>query len=265
MLSDTFIVFSNTIAFYAISIPLTYMLTLHPVLSWILMPVVLLRIVTLYAPRFPLLFRTASALHIFKCFKICSSVAALFVVNLAQFGQESSIHAIALILGLNMLEACVTDLVIATRFGWPNALGGVVLVIALFVDAWKHPSGEVFSSPDGIFLFPLKLGWVVCYSIWNANFAFGVGFAWSFSLSLISPLAVSYLLGLSSWLGARTYSLVLNQALRGSNACWLFCPGKSFVTKKDGDPPGDEIVRWCMGIINIIIILVVYIEGGLMV
>ena len=81
----------------------------------------------------------------------------------------------------------------------------------------------------------------------------GVGFAWSFVLILITPLLVSAG-NPTIWLGARTYSLVLNQALRGMRALWIYEPGMSFVTKKENAPSTDQRIRVVWGVVNVAVV-----------
>jgi hypothetical protein len=108
------------------------------------------------------------------------------------------------------------------------------------------------SGQDGVFIAPLSKQWVFVYTTWNAAFCYGVGFAWSFCLILVTPLAVSATLGLpNAWLGARTYSLVLNQVLRGSRALWIFVPGASYITKAENTPSTNQHVRMAAGVTNL--------------
>ena len=48
-------------------------------------------------------------------------------------------------------------------------------------------------------------------------------------------------------LGARTYSLVLLQVLRGSQFMWLFTPGQSTITKPEGAPSTHQAWRAAWG------------------
>jgi hypothetical protein len=255
-------IFTDFAAFLLISIPVTLLLTIEARGLFIILPIIIFKM-WLAAEKAGTTAVKASALDVFKVLKIFSSLCALVIVNASQNGYQTSIHVVAAILGINMLEACVTDVMISRTYGWPNALCGLVLVITLFIEAARFPIGEAYPNPDGVFLYPLKLGWVLGYTSWNANFVYGVGFAWSFWLILITPLVVASLVNPYSWLGARTYSLVLNQVLRGANACWLFNPGKSFVTKEEGAPSGNNYVRFCVSVLNLLFVTVCFLEGYL--
>lgn len=249
----------DTLCFYTVSTSLTWLLTVDSKWLWACFPVAVFGVYQVSQTQK----RTESSLDTFKALKIVSSVGALFVVNLAQMNWTFGAWTIAVILGVNMLEAAGTELYLSRWHGIPNALCGFLLVLMLFSEASRM--APMAPNPQGRFAFPLSTHFVLGYTLWNLNFCYGVGFAWSFRLILLSPLLVSYVvLGQPyTWLGARTYSLVLNQALRGSSAGWMFVPGKSYVTKLENTQPPDPEIQWCWGVLNLIFLLWCYAEGAL--
>jgi len=69
---------------------------------------------------------------------------------------------------------------------------------------------------------------------------------------LVTPLLVTMMLDEPhAWLGARTYSLVIVQVLRGARFTWIFTPGQSYVTKPEGAPSVDEGCRAAWGVANL--------------
>jgi hypothetical protein len=230
----------DTLAFFAVTISLTLAMTSSGWVVWGLAPVFLLAVARGYQkPTKP------SAVDTFKTVKIASAIGAVFVVNASQLGLSVAKETVAAMLAVNMLQAVITDLAQGAA-GWPNAVAGLVLVLLLPGELHK------VSGQGGVFIAPLSMPWVFVYTTWNATFCYGVGFAWSFCLILATPLAVSATLGLpNAWLGARTYSLVLNQVLRGSRALWIFVPGASYITKAENAPSTNQLVRVAAGVVNL--------------
>ena len=107
-----------------------------------------------------------------------------------------------------------------------------------------------------MFIFSLSPAWIALYTTWNAAFCYGAGFAWSFRLIGITHLVVACVLGdWNTWLGARTYSLVLNQVLRGARVTRIYTPGESFVTKAEGAPSTDPFWRAVWGLANVALVV----------
>lgn len=244
----------DLIKFFAVSIPTTLVLTQHRPVLWIVAPLFVTKFLWNHIVKVvgDASDTPSSALSLFKLVKIISSCVALSVVY---YGQETSVSlgTIKLVLSVNMFEAVLTDLQIKGRYGIFNSIAGIFLIAKLW-DAQLEPI-----KPMGVFLFPIDAQWVIGYTLWNGAFVYGVGFAWSFVLVLMTPLVVSFsILEMpASWLGARTYSLVLNQALRGTQAYDIFVPdGNSFVTKKENADEMDQSVRALWGMINLIYVLV---------
>jgi hypothetical protein len=227
---------ADTAAFFAVSVAATLAMTADARLLWAAGPLGLGALAARYGEG-------ASPLGAFKAAKALSSLAALLLVNAMQLGWRPPAHVVAAVLGVNMLEAAATDLAMGWRHGWPNALCGLLLVGVL---GGREP------VPAAVVLFPLTPAWVALYTSWDSAFAAGVGFSWSFCLVQFTPIAVSALLGRPhAWLGARTYSLVLNQALRGSRAMWIYEPGRSYITKPEGAPSVDQRYRFAAGAANL--------------
>lgn len=246
MLSDHFYMgkLLDLFAFYFLSLPLVFVLTYKPLSFWFCFPIGIFKVYEAMKNNKPM---PSSSLDMFKMVKIVSSFGALLLVNFSQLGKQFSVQTIGVVLAVNMVEASFTDLMINPINGLPNCVSGLILVFKLLENTIGHH--ESFSSNAGVFQYPLKTCWILGYTMWNAAFVYGVGFAWSFVMILITPLFLSAS-NPTLWLGARTYSLVLNQALRASKACWLFTPGESFVTKPEGSESTDETYRLLIGLVN---------------
>ena len=229
----------DTALFFLLTVPLTLYMTANPQGLWRVLPFALFALACGYVPA-----KSSSQVDVFKAAKVVSSLLAVVVVNSSQLGLGSSHAVVVTVLGVNMLEAALTDLSVS---GLPNALCGALLVLFLA----NQPLS--FHNEQGpVFLVPLTWPWVFLYTTWNGAFCYGVGFAWSFRLVLVTPLLVTMLMDEPhAWLGARTYSLVLVQALRGSQFTHMFTPGRSYVTKAEGAPSTHQAWRAAWGFANL--------------
>ena len=229
----------DTALFFLLTVPLTAYMTMDPLGVWRVLPFALLALARGYTPA-----KTSSQVDVFKALKVVSSLLAVVVVNLSQLGLGSSHAVVVTVLGVNMLEAALTDLSVS---GLPNALCGALLVASL-----ANQPLSFLKEQGHMFLVPLTWPWVALYTTWNGAFCYGVGFAWSFRLILVAPLLVTLMLDEpEAWLGARTYSLVLVQVLRGSQFTWIFTPGQSYITKPEGAPSTNQAWRAAWGIANL--------------
>jgi len=229
----------DTALFFVLTVPLTATMTMDPRGVWRVLPCALFALARGYTPA-----KTSSQVDVFKALKVVSSLLAVVVVNASQLGLGSSHAVVVTVLGVNMLEAALTDLSVS---GLPSALCGVLLVLFL-----PNQPLSFLKEQGHMFLVPLTWPWVALYTTWNGAFCYGVGFAWSFRLILMTPLLVTMMLDEpEAWLGARTYSLVLVQVLRGSQFTHIFTPGRSYVTKAEGAPSTDQAWRAAWGFANL--------------
>lgn len=167
------------------------------------------------------------------------------IVNINIF----SFNIIASVLGINILEAVITDFLTDIKYGWPNATCELLLICIL-------PKQKQELQFNNIFLFHLNNIWVIIYTLWNAVFVYGVGFSLSFCLILLTPLIVCLILNQpNAWLGARTYSLILNQILRGSELLYIYKPGKSYITKIEGLVSTNQTIRLLLGSVNLVLLI----------
>lgn len=241
-------------------VPLTHALTSHPVAMWLALPGAMAALWTGYNHAPPSAARSVDA---FKAAKIASALAAVLVVNSAQAGWAWSSLTVAVVLGVNMLEASVADAAVNPWYGVPNALCGALLVLLLASEVAGAAPLTTHQAHQQAFLFPLSHTWVALYTSWNAAFCYGVDFAWSFRLALAAALIVSHvtLATPGAWLGARTYSLVLNQVFRGARASHIFTPGKSWVTKPEGEVHVRQGARLAWGLANLAAVAVACVVG----
>lgn len=243
-------------AYFAATVPLTHVLTARGAAPfWVMAgPGALL----VWANYKPAKVKAAAPVDWFKVAKVVSALIAVGVVNCAQLGYPVSPSLVGLVLSLNMAEAVLADAMLG---GNVNALAGLGLVLLLIhslagsaTTAWESTSEHGAGSTVGVFRFPLSTGWVAMYTSWNGAFVHGAGFAWNFRLVLLVPLVVAHVTmsDPAAWLGARTYSLLLAQALRGARAGRLFTPGHSFVTKAEGEGVPDPGLRVAWGTANLV-------------
>lgn len=240
--------FLDVFAFFVISFSVTLVVARRFWWLWLVAPMLSVRIWLKAGWES----KTSAALTAFKTMKIMSSIAALLLVNYGQISRVSD-YAISLCLGINMFEAVLTDLSIQGKYAVPNAISGLLLILRLF----GHEAGQQIAHGD-LFRFSLSESWVIGYSLWNAAFVYGVGLSLSFGLILfVSYISAFWIMGMPDlWLSLRTYSLAINQGLRGSQLIWIFVPdGKSVITDMEGDNiTRNQQFRLFWGAINLAII-----------
>ena len=224
----------------------TFIMTLKPKVLWIILPLLLLFLI-----KKPISSVSGGDLTFFKGIKILSSCLALVCVNLLQLRYEIfSYEFILVLLSINIFEAVLTDC--NNLIGIPNGISGFILILLI-------PRGLEINIIQECFLFPLEMPWILLYTSWNAAFVYGVGLSRSFNLILIVPLIVSYLLKTPhSWLGARSYSLVLNQFYRGLEFPWIYKPGLSYLTKKENTVSTNRNLRLIWGSLNLFATFILY-------
>jgi len=224
--------------FFAVTVPTTLLMTWFPHALWVVAPVSGVALARGYrAPK------TSSPLDGFKVAKAVSSFAALAVFHASQLGATIPNNVMTGIVAVNILEAVAMDVLIGGRYGWPNAVVGTGLTLLL-------PEQKQWMDPGAA--FPLPLWWILLYTTWNAAFAYGVGLSWGCGLILLVPLCAPPHL----WPVARAYSLVLQQVLRGSQALWIWQPGKSIITKEEGAPSVDDGKRLAAGVVNLCLLCI---------
>lgn len=242
--------FVDVLVFFVTSFFMTFVVVGDFRWLWILAPLASIRIWQMRGWKS----KTSGILTGFKLLKIVSSAIAVVLVN---YGQTNKVpdFAVNLCLGINILEAVLTDLQVQGKYGIPNAMSGLLLVSNL----WNHEAGQQTMVKNGYFLFTLSKSWVIGYTLWNGAFVHGVGLSLSFGLILFTPYVVAFwILNMPNvWLSARTYSLVVNQGLRGGQLFWIFVPnGKSAVTDLEGDnTTRNQRVRLIWGTFNLVAIV----------
>lgn len=230
----------DTLVFYVTSVGLTLTLTVYPLFSWLCAPFVALLLLKRYKPP-----ARGSANSVFKLVKFVSSIVALLIVNALQWGYDVDPGYVEIILQINMAEAIIVD--VMRVHGVPNALVGILLSVSC------HPM-IVLPTKDGVFLSSLSMEWIFFYTVWNAIFVYGSDFSWSFQLILVTPLIVCVILQTHhAWLGARTYSLVVNQILRGIQALWMFEPGRTYITHTENHINPNKHLCVIFGIANLLL------------
>jgi len=131
-------------------------------------------------------------------FEVVKFVSVLVGTIAMDFQYDCSI-----IFRINILEAVVAGLVQKDLL---NGILGVYLCVA-----------------------PLDFQHAVLYSIWNARFSYNGNFSRSTRIILLVPF-IAMPWSHNSWLKIRGRSLLLNMALRTSQWCVFYIPGRTTVT-----------------------------------
>lgn len=162
-----------------------------------------------------------SYMNWFEISKLLGGLAGVIAITYYKYYQFYSHNVIVAILGINMGEAILSDLITG---GYYNVAAGVLLF-------WKVPSVTNEILTNNLFLFPLSFNWMLGYTTWNAAFSYGFNYSLSTRLILLSSIIVSYMLQQPyAWLGARTYGLIINMVLRSIKMTYLYTPDKSIIT-----------------------------------
>lgn len=127
-----------------------------------------------------------------------------------------------LLLIINIFEACIMDIIIVPYYGIPNSIVGLYLI---------------YDRENSI-------NWIINYTLWNAIFVYGVDFSKSVLLILLIPF-----IDINNWFKLRAYSLLINQIFRGCEICWIYTPGKSFITKEKDKVMTNQYIRMILGLL----------------
>lgn len=150
-----------------------------------------------------------NAMEIFNVVKFISILLSIYFNN-------------QLLLIINIFEACIMDIIIVPYYGIPNSIVGLYLI---------------YDRENSI-------NWIINYTLWNAIFVYGVDFSRSILFILLVPLT-----NIDNWYRLRAYSLLTNQIFRGSQICWIYTPGKSFLTKEKEKVLTNQYIRMILGIL----------------
>lgn len=233
--------------FLTLTVPIILTLTISNdsvlALSTIIVSKVLLSITTFNRKKWK------SRMNWFEISKLLGGLAGIITITYYRYCSFYSHTIIVMILGINMLEAILSDLI---RGGYYNAAAGVLLLCKVPF-AMSDQSILQKLPTYNLFLFPLSYNWILCYTTWNAAFSYGFNYSLSTRLILLSSIIVSYILQQHDvWLGARTYGLVINMILRSMEMSYLYIPDKSIITTNNNRH--NPYVRILWGLCNFIIV-----------
>lgn len=150
-----------------------------------------------------------NAMEIFNVVKFISILLSIYFNN-------------QLLLIINIFEACIMDIIIVPYYGIPNSIVGLYLI---------------YDRENSI-------NWIINYTLWNAIFVYGVDFSRSILFILLVPLT-----NIDNWYRLRAYSLLINQIFRGCEICWIYTPGKSFITKEKDKVMTNQYIRMILGLL----------------
>lgn len=234
--------------FFIVSLSSTVALSSDPRVLWVCAPVLLSSTVL---NKSICTSRSSTVLTRFKIAKVVSAVLATVVVNVAQ-SRAVPHELVRACLAVNILEASAVHLVTRKLYAVPALVCSAVLVSRLW---WMRDGARIESVANGRFPFPLPHSWILSYTLWNVAFVYDVGFSLSFGLILVSAyVSAVWIQGSSGmWLSARTYSLLVNQWLRGTQPLWIYVPnGESIVTDKEGDNTSrDRYVGLALSVVSL--------------
>ena len=185
-----------------------------------------------------------SYMNWFEISKLLGGLAGVIAITYYRYYQFYSHNVIVAILGINMGEAMLSDLITG---GYYNVAAGVILF-------WKVPWTTDALSIHNLFLFPLSFNWILGYTTWNAAFSYGFNYSLSTRLILLSSIIVSYMLQQPyAWLGTRTYGLIINMVLRSIKMTYLYTPDKSIITTHNNRH--NPYIRILWGLCNFAIVV----------
>lgn len=109
----------------------------------------------------------------FRWVKLVSVILASIMLCLMRYtpiGQKSWTHlGLMLVLGANILEACVQDIGTGAGWNWLNAVAGLANILAM--RGWKAIAPDQSKAKDVIWA-GLDWPWVVAYTLWNWCFVY---------------------------------------------------------------------------------------------
>ncbi len=185
-----------------------------------------------------------SHMNWFEISKLLGGLAGIIAITYYRYYQFYSYNVIVTILGINMGEAILSDLLTGSYY---NAAAGIILFLKV---PWTIDELEI----RNLFLFPLSFNWILGYTTWNAAFSYGFNYSLSTRLILLSSIIVSYMLQQPyTWLSARTYGLVVNMILRSIEITYLYTPDKSIITTYNNRH--NPYIRILWGLCNFAIIV----------
>lgn len=187
-------------------------------------------------------------LNWFEIAKLISALAGVVGILWVELfrSQDMNLFYFGFLLAVNIGEAVLSEVQMNGLKGVANAIVGLSLIVML---PWNHlPLQHEMSK----MMFPLSPAWILLYTLWNASFSYIQNYSHSTRVCLLVPIGVCLMMdGVGYWLTARTFSLVLNMALRVTQYTRLFTPGQSFLTKAKDDPPHSTNLGSCMGLLNL--------------
>lgn len=170
----------------------------------------------------------------FEVGKLLGCIGAIVALSLMQSGIATyNRYTLFGLLMFNMGEAVLSDFLSHGRHGLPNALAGLAVMWAM--PRTHDPHREFVSAESHVLHLSTSYPWILAYSIWNATFAYCFGYSRTTQLVLVPPIVLCWVLSNPTiWIVPRTWSMLVNMALRASQAYWVYKPGT--LTKIPGDP-----------------------------
>lgn len=191
----------------------------------------------------------------FEISKFFGGILGIILITYCRYYSIYSHYMTLGVLGINIGEAILSDF---STNGIYNAIAGFILFInsPFHLNNIKQYELQEDIKKTGIFKYSVSISWILCYTSWNAAFSFGFNYSPSTRLMLITSLIISFCIFQDSttWLGVRTYALMINMVFRYFQLTYLYIPGKSYITNINGTLNDSELRKY-WGLINCIFVI----------
>lgn len=159
------------------------------------------------------LFETSGFDSVFRWTKLYSAVAGGIFFTLFRFNGIDKYRwakiTVAVILAINILEACVQDF---TTGNLPNILNAAAGVLNIVTISRALGIRRDDAAPHDMLWPGMTIGWIVAYDIWNITFVylnFPNTVAFTALAVITAPTLAAMFVKKGSWMQARAYTLAI--------------------------------------------------------
>lgn len=247
----------DIIIFFLLTIPIIWILTINLNISILFLGLCFLKILLNIFNKKKIIKKTW--INWFEISKLIGGIIAIFLITYCRYNQIILYFIITIVLIINIFEAIIYDIL---NYNYYNAFTGLLLVLNLLF--LKVPLSNIIIT-NTLFLFHIPIYWIIFYTTWNAAFSYGFNYSLSTRLILISSFIVSFYIlnNPSTWLGARTYGLILNMILRYFRITYLYKSGFSIITTKKNKY--NKKIKNIWGFTNCILLIIYLIRNNIII
>lgn len=231
----------DILLFFLLTIPCVYLLTIHQISTLYLFIIIIIKLI--FSKK---IYIIKTWINWFEISKLIGVFVGIFIIIYCRYYKIYLYFITYIILSINIWMAVLSDFV---NFRFFNGISGVILFL-------KIPKNNKITNiiNTELFIFPLSIYWIICYTSWNAAFSYGFSYSLSTRLILFTSIIVSIFIldDLNSWLGCRTYGLLLNMIFRIFKVTYLYKPNQSLITRSNNIQ--NYYITQIWGVINLIII-----------